>query len=386
VHNERALGLGMLAAGILLAVATWLYWTSVVDPVRPPYPGLVAPTPSVNASETASAAPAEPEEPPWTEEDDAMATTLAEQRKSMLRKMKLRLRLDDATIERVRQIVEAAPWLGQGNPAAVEHPMTRAQCREIREAAGLKPQWNQHCDAKNMVPLWNREAGETEADARVCIDQFEFPDIACEYPVTWVTARDAALLCQAIGKRLCDAHEWEGACAGSLRPVEQEYAFGKERVQMRYLHNLDRDEVWAYGPTKDHSRCATGSHKSRACTEIGWRQCGSNTYPAGAFPGCVSSFGVYDLHGNAAEHMNLPLKPEELASRGGMGQTEMKGSWFIFSTYEAHTDDCRWRAPDWHATRVMDVNSHHNYHLGFRCCKNLGEPMAPPSPTGEAGP
>jgi hypothetical protein len=49
----------------------------------------------------------------------------------------------------------------------------------------------------------------------------------------------------------------------------------------------------------------------------------------------------------------------------------MKGSWFIFSGYEAHPDDCRWRAPDWHGTRLMDVRSHANYHLGFRCCKSV---------------
>jgi sulfatase modifying factor 1 len=213
----------------------------------------------------------------------------------------------------------------------------------------------------------------------VCIDQFEFPNIACEYPVTWVTAREAARLCRAIGKRLCDAHEWEGACAGNLRAPKQEYAFGQERKEMRRIHNVGRELVWAYGKTKDHTRCATGSHKNRSCTEIGWMICGSNTYPAGAFPECKSAFGVYDQHGNAAEHMNLPLKPEELSSAGGMGQTEMKGSWFIFASYEAHEDDCHWRAPDWHGTRVMDINSHHNYHLGFRCCKDIGaepEPMA----------
>jgi hypothetical protein len=83
--------------------------------------------------------------------------------------------------------------------------------------------------------------------------------------------------------------------------------------------------------------------------------------------------GVYDLNGNAAEHMNLPLNEEQMASRGSRqyGYTEMKGSWFIFDTYRAHEDWCRWRAPFWHGTRVMDPKSHHNYHLGFRCCKDL---------------
>jgi hypothetical protein len=69
--------------------------------------------------------------------------------------------------------------------------------------------------------------------------------------------------------------------------------------------------------------------------------------------------------------MNFPMKPQELTSAGGSGQTEMKGSWFIFQTYEAHPDDCRWRAPDWHGSSVTSARSHSNYHLGFRCCRDV---------------
>ena len=56
------------------------------------------------------------------------------------------------------------------------------------------------------------------------------------------------------------------------------------------------------------------------------------------------------MNGNAAEHMNLPLNEEQMSSRGSkeLGYTEMKGSWFIFDTYRAHEDWCRWRAPFWH--------------------------------------
>jgi hypothetical protein len=189
--------------------------------------------------------------------------------------------------------------------------------------------------------------------------------------VVHVSAREAALLCGALGKRLCDAHEWEGACAGELRDVEREYTWKHSRGTRALYHNRDRERLWAYGGRKDHARCATASAKSRRCTEGGFEACGSNTYPAGAFPGCVSPSGVYDQHGNAAEHMNLALEPSELASRGGTGWTEMKGSWFVFARDEAHEDDCRWRAPAWHATKVMAANSHSNYHLGFRCCKSV---------------
>ena len=229
-----------------------------------------------------------------------------------------------------------------------------------------------------MVPLYDPAGGERPRDARVCIDQYEFPNIPCEYPVVWVRANEAVELCRAVGKRICDAHEWEGACAGELLDPSLEYAFGERRLMMEYLHNRTREVVWAYGATLDQGLCATKSEKSLKCDAPTWTDCGSNTYPAGAFPNCQSPFGVYDLHGNAAEHMNLPETPDELASLGGLGQTEMKGSWFIFSTYQAHPDDCRWRAPMWHASRIDDPASHRNYHLGFRCCRDI----APVEPTG----
>ncbi len=54
----------------------------------------------------------------------------------------------------------------------------------------------------------------------------------------------------------------------------------------------------------------------------------------------------------------------------------MKGSWFIFDTYRAHEDWCRWRAPFWHGTKVTDSHSHANYHLSFRCCNSIGKTNA----------
>jgi sulfatase modifying factor 1 len=174
-----------------------------------------------------------------------------------------------------------------------------------------------------------------------------------------------------MGKRLCDAHEWEGACAGDLRAPEEEYSFGAPRITSSGVHNVKRQITWAYGPAKDHTKCATDSQKSPKCTASGWKECGSNTYPAGSFPACKSPLGVYDQHGNAAEHMLLPERAEELGKRGGEGVPEMKGSWFIFGIKEAHLDDCRWRAPSWHDEEGMN---HANYHLGFRCCKDIERP------------
>jgi len=69
--------------------------------------------------------------------------------------------------------------------------------------------------------------------------------------------------------------------------------------------------------------------------------------------------------------MNLPLVAEEMGSRGGTGENETKGSWFIFQQLDAHEDDCRWRALAWHEGKLMAADAHRNYHLGFRCCKDL---------------
>jgi hypothetical protein len=301
---------------------------------------------------------------------DVNALTIPEQREALAKKMGRMLSLDEGALAKVRAIFASSDWMSQGNPKISQHPMTRAECRARRRAASRLAEPDPRCGAANMVPLAT-EGADAGAPPLVCIDQYEFPDIPCEYPVVWVRADEASDLCHALGKRLCDAHEWEGACAGSIRPPDEEYAWGKDRINMEYAHNVVREIVWAYGREQNMALCATSSKKSPKCLAGGFTLCGTNDFPAGAFPECVSPLGVYDQHGNAAEHMNLPLKPEELGSRGGSGETEMKGSWFIFKDAPAHPDDCRFRAPEWHHTKITDRNSHRNYHLGFRCCRDL---------------
>ncbi len=309
--------------------------------------------------------------------------SLERQNTVLLQKLQQVHGLSAAQIARIREIFRRSGFVGQGNPAIARHPATPQQCQAKLEARGLSyanPAFERICGAKYMAPLYD-PAGQRAADAKACIDQFEFPDIPCEYPVVWVRAREAAELCEAEGKRLCDAHEWEGACAGSL--LAPDYRFDLAQgvspktavARMAKAHNAKyaASKQWSYGPEYQKGICAAASQKTPGCQGGGWTQCGSNTYPTGDFPDCKSSLGVYDLNGNAAEHMNLPLNPGEMASRGSkqLGYTEMKGSWFIFDSYRAHPDWCRWRAPFWHGSRVMDAHSHENYHLGFRCCKTL---------------
>lgn len=303
-------------------------------------------------------------------------TTLGQANELLFGQLQKVHKLSASQMQRVKEIFAKSGYMGQGNPKITRHPMTPEQCK-ARIPGGVGGFDNARnariCGGKYMAPLYDPRT-QKPSDARACIDMFEFPNIPCTYPVVWTKAREAAQICAAVGKRICDAHEWEGACAGALEPPD--YFFGRGSVAaMRSAHNAKYagSKSWAYGPVFQTGICAQNSEKSASCSGGGYNRCGSNTYPTGAFPNCKSALGVYDQHGNAAEHMNLPMAPDQMASAGSakLGVTEMKGSWFIWDKYRAHPDWCRWRAPYWHGSRVMAAGSHENYHLGFRCCKSL---------------
>ncbi|MFK7873645.1 MAG: SUMF1/EgtB/PvdO family nonheme iron enzyme [Oligoflexales bacterium] len=270
------------------------------------------------------------------------------------------------------KIFKKSKYIGQGSQAS-QHPISRKQC--------LKKTKKRHMPAHQVCifPFMVKISGQSS----VCIDQFEFPNIPCEYPVTWVKPHEAHQLCSIMGKRLCDAHEWEAGCSG--KPLQSEKNFSETRHMpvkeamkwMRFHHNKNREKVWGYGLKENQNLCSTQSFKSNHCQQAQekasgtYAACGSNTYPAGSSLHCKSAIGVYDLHGNVAEHMNLPVRKEQMGSQNGVGFTEMKGSWFIFSKIKAHADDCYWRAPFWHGTHILSPRGHSNYHLGFRCCSDI---------------
>jgi hypothetical protein len=275
--------------------------------------------------------------------------------------------LDAAHAEALRAALAGARLATQGDPSNTRHPVSRERCEaEVLAAGRLKGGDADEavCGHPNMAPVPSADGA-----VHACIDRYKFPDVPCDFPVTWVRAVDAARICEAEGKRLCDAHEWEGACAGAPQPDD-----------WRHGPNASREKVWAYGATRRPEFCAFGEPKSPGCEAAieankgVAEKCGPNTWPSGDRWQCAGPLGVYDMHGNAAEHMNLARSPAESGASGGHGVTEMKVSWFVFPDREGpkpHEDDCLWRAPGWHRTAVMDPASHANYHLGFRCCADV---------------
>lgn len=310
-------------------------------------------------------------------------TTLSGNNEIMFRQLQSLRGVSAARVAKVKAIFKRSGYMGQGNPAATKRPMAVKQCLGKlpggSRSGAVNSRFTRICGAKYMAPLYD-PASQRPEDAKACIDQYEYPNIPCTYPVTWVKASEAAQICAAEGKRLCDAHEWEGACQGSVGPPDYRFDLagggGSGAVaRMRAAHNAKYggSKRWSYGPAFKRGVCAQNSTKSPGCNGGNFRACGTNTYPTGAFRGCTSRLKVYDLNGNAAEHMNLPLTPQQMASNNPrvLGVTEMKGSWFIWDKFQAHPDWCRWRAPFWHGTAVQSAGSHSNYHLGFRCCKSV---------------
>jgi hypothetical protein len=317
------------------------------------------------------------------------AQSLSERNEAMFAQMQQVRGVSGAEIQRIRAIFAASPngWMGQGNPAVTRHPMTpeEAAARLGGSVSAVQEsyrnrQYERICGERYMVPLYDPQT-QSPSDATVCVDMFEYPNVPLAYPVVWVRANEAAQLCAAEGKRIGDAHEWEGAAAGQLLPPD--YPFDQIRGMgasaavntMRGIHNAryaSTRGTYSIGAWRS-GVCATGSFKTGGCNGGSFRGCGSNTYPAGSFPACQSPLGVFDIDGNAAEHMNLPLSEDQMASRGSttLGVTEMKGSWFIWDTIRAHEHWARWRAPFWHGTRVLSEGSHRNYHLGFRCFRDI---------------
>ena len=135
------------------------------------------------------------------------AESLKEQNEILLTKLKRVHGLSDSQLAAVRAIFAGSPYIGQGNPAVTQHPATPQECEAKLKRLSIdyeNPEYERICGARYMAPLYD-PTKEAAKDAKVCIDQFEFPDIPCEYPVVWVRAREAAQICTAMGKRICDA-------------------------------------------------------------------------------------------------------------------------------------------------------------------------------------
>jgi hypothetical protein len=310
-----------------------------------------------------------------------------------------------AALKKTLMSMAATRNIGTEDPRAIfgtnhaVHPASRQACVDRALKTGLiRPNqaFERICGAKWMAPIPN-EKGASPASAKVCIDQFEFPDLPCEYPIVWSTAPLANQICQAMGKRVCNSHEWEGGCAGYM-DSKNPYLFNLSSLaERRSVYNHNREKIWAFSSNSETAGKSSGQicavysandpdidpqlrgrlgefftpiGKSPACqqTSSDYANCGSHTWPAGFKHLCHSSNEVYDMHGNVAEVVSFPASPDEVARGTRTGHTERKGSFFV--PRGNYPDDCRVRQPYEHFG-VFAVDKMSFYQEGFRCCKDI---------------
>lgn len=278
-------------------------------------------------------------------------------------------------------------------PANAMHPATRAECIKKVIDTGLlvqNPEFEKICGAPWMSPLPGPDGDITKAKS--CIDQFEYPNIPCEYPLIWSTIVDAQNICKAEGKRLCRSFEWEAGCAGSIdtRPNAAHYGYGNKEA-----HNNAREVVYAFNwqekykdkKDKAYELCSiyhpddkeftpgigdprkiyADNGERRGCNKDSERTmtatCGGTTWPAGFKFDCRSKYDVFEMHGNLAEQVWLPNDKATLEGNGNSVIPERKGIWFVRPTSRKH--DCRVRQGNDHSALGMRF-----FQEGFRCCKN----------------
>jgi hypothetical protein len=248
--------------------------------------------------------------------------------------------------------------ISQGNKAIANHTISKKKCMEGLKGIVLQtPEQKARCGGhENMVPIYEKGDPST---AKFCIDIFEFPNKTCELPLVWVRVFDAKKICEAMGKRLCDQGEWNMACrADPEGGPDRVYAYGDD---------LDLTICNSNKSRAGRNKCAFGSVQEMFMT------CPTDTEPSGAFPRCRSRFGVFDQHGNLAEIMSR-------VHYDGKTYSQLKGSASFYvdvarkpneSTggWLRYPDHCNFD-PRWHVEEIKTA-AHYNYHLGFRCCRDL---------------
>lgn len=178
-------------------------------------------------------------------------------------------------------------------------------------------------------------------------------------PQGYISRIEASAACQAAGKRLCKAREWQAACKGSA------------------------DFKYPYGPDEVKGRCNTGKvHLPNLLfgpvTRLGEQHLNDprlNLQPGflaktGEYSECQSDQGVFDMVGNlhewVADDVNgvLPKKipiPYGAHKMGQRGNGVFMGGYF--SSHWEHGRGCEY-------VTTHHAPGYHDYSIGFRCCSD----------------
>lgn len=191
---------------------------------------------------------------------------------------------------------------------------------------------------------------------RVCVDRYEatITGVAWSAPLTVdagslvarpakgtkpkvnVSQPEAEAACVHAGKRLCTRSEWEAACRGR---DENDYPYGKEY----------REGACNEGrPSPVSGAAPIGPLDDPLLAEAP-----NGIEPGGAFAECVTSSGIYDVHGNVHEWVSGGPTPDD--PRFG----EFHGG--FFADGKQNGAGCGYKT-------TAHFKTYRDYSIGFRCC------------------
>ena len=160
-------------------------------------------------------------------------------------------------------------------------------------------------------------------------------------PQGYISGKQAAVACNASGKRLCNAREWESACRG---PTNSQFPYGATRRA-----GVCNDDIRARHPVAEAGVLL--GIPGQALWHAGMNQAIINQLqdtllPTGERAECTNEYGVFDMVGNLHEWVDDP----DGTFRGGYYMDTSKNG-----------EGCSY------ATTAHDF-TYHDYSTGFRCC------------------
>lgn len=159
-------------------------------------------------------------------------------------------------------------------------------------------------------------------------------------PQAYISEAQALAACTVAGKRLCKLAEWLAACQG---PSGLTYPYGNTYVAGACNEGRATNPVNdCFGP----GNVFTSANMNSPCCD----DQPNTVAPGGMFDKCVSSWGIYDLHGNLHEWIDATTSA---------GNGIFKGGFFV---------DAKINGAGCSYATTAHAKSYHDYSTGFRCC------------------